>query len=370
MTRYAILQAGAPTPVINASLAGFLHELRDVAEVVGVRGGAEGLVRGRLFPVPRYDLAELAAQPGAALGAGRFAPSREELARAAETLRDNGIDGIACNGGNGTMGLAAAFRDVAESAGVPLRVVGIPKTVDNDLLGTDRSPGFLTCGRFVAQAVHALGADLRAMAPLERVRVVEVLGRNVGWLGLAAAVHRRTEDDAPHLVYTPEAPLVFTEFAAAVDKVVSRNGHALVVVAEGGTPEISGDEFVVPRPGRLLRNGVARVIADRLAEETGLPVRAEVLGMVQRAASWMAPPRDRADAWAAGAAAAALLHEGASGVMAGLDPLSGPGAASTCSPVPLDDVAERTRAVPFPLAPGCPDPPAEFRAWWDGLLAE
>ncbi|GAB3577723.1 6-phosphofructokinase [Amycolatopsis endophytica] len=369
MTRYAILQAGAPSPVINASLAGFLHHLDGLAEVVGVHGGAGGLVAGRLAPVPVEDLAALAARPGAALGAGRYLPGPDELAAAAERLRDNGIEGIALNGGNGTMGLAAALEAAAARTGVPLRVAGIPKTIDNDLLGTDRSPGFLTAGTFVAHAVQALGADLRAMAPLEKVRVVEVLGRNVGWLGLAASLFRGNPQDAPHLVYTPEAPLVFGEFAAAVDAVVRREGHALVVVAEGAAPEISGDEFTVARPDRLLRNGVSRIIADRLAAETGLPVRAEVLGMVQRAASWMAPGRDRADAWAVGAAAAGLLHEGASGVMAGLDPVDSPGAASTCSPVPLAGVAELTRSVPYDLAPGCPDAPADFRAWWERLTA-
>lgn len=373
MTRYAIVQAGAPSPVINASLAGFLRQSAEDGDkqVLGVHGGANGLVDGRfsVLHTDRVDLPRLAAEPGAWLGAGRRSPEPGDLELAVERLVEHGVRGIAVTGGNGSMALAAALLDAANRMSASLQVIGIPKTVDNDLLGTDRSPGFLTAGTFAAQAVRSLGADLRAMAPLEQVRLVEVLGRGVGWLALAAATVRRADDEAPHLVYTPEAPLTVDGFLSDVDKVVARLGHALVVVAEGAAPELSGAEFDVAHPGRLLRNGVVRELADTVTGRLGLSARPEVLGMVQRAATWMAPARDRTDAWLVGAEAARLLRQGATGQMPSLDPLADQNAESTCSTVPLSTVAGRSRAVPYQLDPGCPDVPPEFRAWWDRLTA-
>lgn len=370
-TRYAIVQAGAPSPVINASVAGFLQQAAEQgeAEVVGVHGGANGLVEKDFSTLrtDRPDLRALAAEPGAVLGAGRRPPDADELERGVEHLTGAGVRGIAVTGGNGSMALAAGLADAAARLDLRLQVVGVPKTVDNDLLGTDRSPGFLTAGTYAMRAVHALGADLRAMAPLEQVRLVEVLGRGVGWLALAAALARSGEHDAPHLVYTPEAPLKLDGFLPEVDRALTRHGHVLVVVAEGAVPELTGAEFDVAHPGRLLRNGAVRELADRTGDELGLRTRPEVLGMVQRAASWMAPERDRTDAWQVGAHAARLLHQGASGLMVSLDALDDERSPSACSTVPLDEVAGRTRSVPHPPAPGCPDVPADFRSWWNRL---
>ncbi|MDI2030201.1 6-phosphofructokinase [Saccharopolyspora sp. TS4A08] len=370
-TRYAIVQAGAPSPVINASVAGFLRQAAEQgeAEVVGVQGGANGLVDKDFSTLrtDRPDLLTLAAEPGAVLGAGRRPPDADELQRSVEHLTGAGVRGIAVTGGNGSMALAAGLAEAAARMELRLQVVGVPKTVDNDLLGTDRSPGFLTAGTYAMRAVHALGADLRAMAPLEQVRLVEVLGRGVGWLALAAALARNGEHDAPHLVYAPEAPLTLAGFLPAVDRALTRHGHVLVVVAEGAAPELTGTEFDASHHGRLLRNGAVRDLADRTSDALGLRTRPEVLGMVQRAASWMAPERDRTDAWQVGAHAARLLHQGASGLMVSLDPLEDDRSPSACSAVPLDEVAGRTRSVPYPLIPGCPDIPADFRSWWNRL---
>ncbi len=372
MSRMALVQAGAPSPVLNASLGGFLAQaaVEGEAEVIGVRHGANGLAAGDLQVLRshRQDLHELVRAPGAVLGAGRRTPIAEDLDVSVRHLHRAGVEGIAVAGGNGSMALAGALLAAAARQGTDLRVVGIPKTVDNDLLGTDRSPGYLTAGTYALEAVRSLGADLRAMAPLEQVRLVEVLGRGVGWVALAVALGRDSGGDGPDLLYTPEAPLTVSEYLVAVEDVVRRQGHALVVVAEGGVPQLSGDEFAVGRGGRLLRNGVVHEIADR-TRAAGFHTRAEVLGMVQRSASWMSPPRDREDAWQVGVHAAHLLRSGVSGVMVSLDPLAAPEAASTCSTVDLAAVADGTRPAPLPPSPGTPTVPDDFRRWWRDLVA-
>src|SRR5690348_5852161 len=146
-------------------------------------------------------------------------------------MRDHGVDALLLAGGNGSMHTLQMFRQTAAALYPALRVVGIPKTVDNDLLLTDHSPGFGSAARFYAQAVRDIGLDNRALpAP---VTFVEIIGRNAGWVTGATALARTGPDDAPHLIYLPERPPALDTICSAVSDACGRLGRAVVAVCEG-----------------------------------------------------------------------------------------------------------------------------------------
>ncbi len=360
--RVLVGQFGGPTAVLNASLYGVLSGLaRPGVVALGVRGGGQGLMAGDLTPLSGEPPVWLRTTPGAALGSGRHRPDAgddERLARVAAR-----VDGAVLIGGNGTMALA---RRLAESANGRLPVVGVPKTIDNDLFGTDHAPGYPSAARFVTTTVRDLATDLRAMAGFEDVRLIEVMGRNAGWLTAAAVLARRHAHDLPQIVLLPELPLDPDALCEAVAEHHRRDGSVLVVVGEGvrdaaGTPlglqptDAAGQTQVL--------GGAAAALAHSLRTRLGLRVRAESLGFLPRCLSAAATAADRAEAEALGRAAAEAVLAGRGGFMVGWPDRSAGDAATVGATVPsetpLADIAGRDRPIP----PELMDLGGTFRAW-------
>lgn len=349
------MQAGGPTAVVNASLLGFV-EAASPSQVLGVMGGPSGLLHRGFRPLSAAGVGTAAEKslhidprsarrPGALLGAGRYPFSDSELDTAGESLREEGIDGIALIGGNGTMFLADQLHRRALASGSGLAVVGVPKTVDNDLLGTDHAPGFPSAARFLVEATRDLALDHLSMSSIEQVRIVETLGRASGWLAVATVLARRATGGAPHLVYVPERPFDEKEFLDRVQRTVCERGQAFVVVAEGvAGPRGPGlfDRVVYDKP---MTGGVAQSLAESVRTNFGYGVRAEVLGLVQRCASWAVTRADRREARDLGAEAARLLRRQMSGVMVALPDRRSAESASMVT-APLELVAGKTRSVP------------------------
>lgn len=362
--RVAVLQAGGPTAVLNTSLHGFVQAAGDDADLLSVEGGPAGLVAGRLRPLDRFAVARGHRRAGALLGAGRLPMGDEQLHQAVHHLIAHDIRALALHGGNGTMTLALALADRAVDRGHELIVVGVPKTVDNDLVATDRAPGYASAARFVARAVRDLADDQRAMGGLEDVRLIETLGRNVGWVGMAAHLARR-DGDAPHLVLVPERPAPVDDVVQHIIDLRQAHGPVTIVIAEGALPELLGHAFQQPTYDRPLLGGVSRALADRLRDTAGYAVRADVLGMIQRSATAQVSPVDRHDAAAVGAAAAAAVAAEHTRVMVALDREGG------TTTVPLEKVAGASR--PVPTAWLGPDPtacPKAFMDWLAPLVAD
>src|SRR5579885_1449764 len=200
-----IVHSGGPTAVLNASLAGIVEEARKhpaITAIYGARHGNSGLRTGNFVDLTGQDLSALAFSPGSALGSSREPIAPEDYPRLFETLRQLDARYLFYTGGNGSMGTALSLDGFARQNGYALRTMGIPKTIDNDLAGTDHTPGYASCARFFAHAVRDVGEDNRALpAPVE---VIEVLGRNVGWIAAATALARNAPEDPPHLIYFPE----------------------------------------------------------------------------------------------------------------------------------------------------------------------
>jgi ATP-dependent phosphofructokinase / diphosphate-dependent phosphofructokinase len=375
--RVAIGQTGAPTTVVDETVRGLVEGL-SAHDVLAVRGGPDGLVDGLLQPVGVRDLPAKGPRGGSWLGAGRRAMTPDDVRRAVEVLARQGIDALALIGGNGTMALLDAIATCAAELGTGLRVVGVPKTIDNDLLHTDHAPGFASAARYLSSVVPDIARDQHAMHRVEPVRVVETLGRAVGWLALAATWHRDDPEHAPDAVLLPEVPLDFDVLVKRVDAALTRKRRAFLVVSEGVALDEPEPLFEAVNHTTLLHGGIARDIAARLSSALGVPARGEVLGMVQRSASGFASAVDVREAAAVGRSAAGLLIDrpddavdiggGTDAVMVATVREPADAYAVHFATVPLVEVAGRTRKVPERWRTDDPAALGDFYDWLAPLI--
>jgi 6-phosphofructokinase 1 len=367
VVRVALGQTGAPTTVVDATVRGVLDGAA-AAEVLAVRGGPDGLVHGRLEPVAPGDGPKPGARGGSWLGAGRRSVTQPDLNEIVAQLERHRVDVLMLIGGNGTMALLEAVGRAASSQGSALRVVGVPKTIDNDLQVVDHTPGFPSAARFLASVVPDLARDHAAMCGVEPVRVVETLGRSAGWLALAATWHRDDRAHAPHLVLLPEARFVEDRFLGAVDTALREHGRAFVVVSEGVDTGEAREPFDAHNHTRLLHGGVARRLAALVGDRLGLPARGEVLGMVQRSASAWASNLDLREAEQLGHHAARLALDGASGIMVGSVRDPAPEGPTRVAVIDLAAVAGRGRPVPDRWVTHDPRELDSFQDWLAPLI--
>lgn len=345
MSKGAVLvHGGGPTAVLNASLAGLALELRRLGgwRLWGARFGTAGLIEERFVDLdaqPAALLEEVGRAPGSALGSSRLPLEDEHYGRAIDVLARRDIGTVFLNGGNGTMRTA---RRLAEAAVGRLTVIGIPKTIDNDIPATDHTPGYGSVARFFAHAVRDAGEDNRSLP--SPVMVIETLGRDTGWVTAAAALARRREDDAPHLLYLPEQRVPLAEICGDVERTVARFGRCVVAVCEGQRDEKGepfGADVQVDRDGKQrLAANLGHRLALLIQDATRLRTRSEKPGLTGRSNGVLVSERDRADAWACGVEAARAAERGEPAVMVRLDHS---GLAST---VPLGQVTPGLRQFP------------------------
>ena len=229
-------------------------------------------------------------------------------------FRKYGIKYVLLNGGNGTMDTCGK---IDEACGGEIKVVGIPKTIDNDIAVTDHTPGYGSAARFLAGTVHEVGEDVRSL-PIH-VCVVEAMGRNAGWLTAASVLARKEKGDAPHLIYLPERPFNEEEFLEDVKALYDRQGQ-IVVVASEGLRDADGNPVVEPifRTERAVYYGdVSSYLAGLVVRRLGIKARGEKPGICGRASVPWKSEVDRKEAILAGKEALRAAMEGCSGVMIG-----------------------------------------------------
>lgn len=345
-----IIHGGGPTAVMNASLFGAVDEARRsprVGRVLGARFGVAGLAGGDfvdLGSVPEGDLALLPSSPSSAIGTGRDAidgAGYEELARA---LDRNGIRWVLMNGGNGTMDACGRLCAAVGRSGVDARVIGIPKTMDNDLALTDHAPGYGSAARFAAQAVSEIRCDVRGL-PIH-ISVVELMGRSSGWVAAASAL-AADAGFGPDLIYLPERAFDEGSFLDDVQRLIDASGSGVVVASEG-LRDVAGRPVVDPvmTVGRATYFGdVSAHLARLITRELGYKARAEKPGLVGRASIAYQSGVDRDEAILAGRAAVRAALAGESGKMVGFERTAGAyGIRLTL--LPLEQVMLEERHVP------------------------
>ncbi len=350
-----IVQGGGPTAVFNASLASAIAEAAGhpgIEKVFGARYGMQGLVKGDIVELGQLaagELEQLRTSPGAALGSSRYKPSPDDYGRMVENLRRLDARFILFMGGNGTMRGASLVSAHCHEAGFAVQVVGVPKTVDNDIAGTDRCPGFASAARYMAQTTCDLGMDIRSLP--QPVTILEVIGRSIGWLAAATALARTRENDAPHLILLPERPFQAEKFLADLDTIVTRFGWAIVVATEGIRNADGSLVYELKDPTQLdplarpMTGGVGQFMANLVGEQLKIRCRTEKPGLIARAARAQVSAQDRSDAELVGRAGVRALGRGETEKMVALLPLGSPGSIGH-ELVPFNQVANQER--PFP----------------------
>jgi len=370
-------QSGGPTPVINSSLAGLLTGARgQFPRVLGLRHGIEGALEDRtvdLSDTSDADLAALRRTPAAALGSCRHKLTPDEYERVLQTFEHHNVRWFCYTGGNDSMDTCARLAQLAKDRGYLLCVYGVPKTIDNDLVGTDHCPGYGSAARYWAICAQEATRDLDAMQTYDRVLILECAGRNAGWLTAATAILRKDERDAPHVLLLPEVPFEKGDFLRRVEASLSQAGYCVVATAE--TIRDTAGKFVaqsvggVDRFGHPIVTAVGETLAQLIGRELGVKARANKPGTLQRTSMAYASQVDADEAFSAGHEASGRLAAGDSGKMVTLIRReSGPYSCDLGS-VPLAEVANSERRLPPSfLGDGGADVTESFRAYAAPLI--
>lgn len=321
MANVLVVHGGGPTAVLNASLYGVIREAGEhggIGHVYGAIGGSEAILRERFLDLavyPEEKLKLLLTTPGTAIGSSRYALKQEDYEAMTGIFRKHDIRYVLLSGGNGTMDTCGKIHRACGKAGI--HVVGIPKTVDNDIAVTDHTPGFGSAARYLAETVAEIGMDVKSL-PIH-VCVVEAMGRNAGWLAASSALARRKPGDAPHLIYLPERPFCEEEFLEDVRRLHEEKGGVVAVVSEGLRRE-DGEPVVPPiyQTGRSVYYGdVSAYLAELVIRRLGIKARSEKPGLCGRASVALQSPVDRDEAVLAGREALRAAMRGEGGTMVG-----------------------------------------------------
>ncbi|MEV4033775.1 6-phosphofructokinase [Streptomyces umbrinus] len=340
--------AGAPTVVVEASLRACRDVLAQCCDVQGVTGGPRGLMEGAFTPLGGARLSSVPVA-GCQLGSGRHAMTPLGIASIVDQLEASRIDALVLAGGNGTMALLEAVDAESRSRNLGLRTIGIPKTIDNDLLGVDFSPGFGSAARYLALTIPSIARDQLAMSSMEPIRVVETMGRGTGWLAAAGAagfILEKSELVADLCLIPESSNMPIPEIFDAVEEALSARSRAFIICSEGFPFPSSRDDYRAINHSTLLLGGVARRLARALQAEFGRSARGEVLGTQQRSSHTFASAADCECARLTGEWAGRYVLEGRSGVMAGTRRVGSDPLALAIDPIPLADVASLTKPLP------------------------
>ncbi|WP_144743741.1 diphosphate--fructose-6-phosphate 1-phosphotransferase [Enorma burkinafasonensis] len=372
-----VIHGGGPTAVINASLYGAVRTALGapgVGAVLGARGGVAGLAAGDFVDfraVPESDLALLPSTPSSAIGTGRDAVDEEGYRRLAEAIARHGIRWVLMTGGNGSMDTCGKIYHACCEAGVDVGVMGIPKTMDNDIAVTDHAPGFGSAARFVAQTTSEVCCDVKGL-PIHIV-VLEVMGRSAGWVAASSALAADAGIAGPDLIYMPERAFNEDEFLADVQALIDEKRSGVVVASEGlhyadGTPIVEP----VMTVGRATYFGdVSAHLANLIIKKLGYKARSEKPGLVGRASIAYQSSVDRDEAIRAGSEAVRAALEGDSGKMIGFEREGGADYAVRCVRIPIEQVMLDEQHLPDEFINERGNGVTEaFRTWCRPLIGE
>ena len=351
-------QSGGPTAVINSSICGAIEEARKHKEIVAMYGsihGILGVLHENMIDLNRESprtISLLRQTPSSSLGSSRYKLKEEDFDRILKVLAAHEIRYFFIAGGNDSMDTANRVFKMARERGYELSVMGLPKTVDNDLPITDHCPGYGSVARWLALSVRDAGLDTEAIYTSDTIKVVETMGRNAGWITAATALARQRPNDAPHIILLPEIPFSRDKFLSDVERVYRKLGYALITCCEGLRDE-NGDYLTASqrsldtdRFGHRQLGGVGETLCGIIAEGLKIKARADKPGTIQRVSALLASPVDVEEAYATGAQAVKHAVEGKSGWMVTLE--REPGAEYACKTgiVSLEEVANREKKVP------------------------
>ena len=358
-------QSGGPTAVINASVAGVIQQARNypfIQKVYGGLNGILGILNEQLIDLKLEmpdTIKALKHTPAAALGTCRYKidfkkkpeKAAREMDRLFQVFDAHNIRFFFYAGGNDSQDTSDKINLEAIRRGYDMRVIGVPKTIDNDLPHTDHCPGFGSVAKYNACTVMEIAADVGSMATDDgSCCIVEVMGRSAGWIAASSILAKREPKDAPHIVLLPEIRFREEAFLDKVKQVVAEVGYCIVVVGEGlknaDGSEYSADMKRLDAFGHPVLSGAAERLSELVVEKLGTKTRTVKLGYAQRAAAHYASATDASEAVACGEAAVRAAAEGKTGYMVKLIRTPGDEYCWTTGLQPLGDIANVEHMVP------------------------
>lgn len=329
MNRNMIIgQSGGPTAVINSSLAGAIEcafESDEINNVYGMINGISGLLEDNVIDLTEIfknkpsEINRLRLTPAMYLGSCRYKLSEdnEEYEKIFERLIKYDVGYYFYIGGNDSMDTVEKLSNYANKNGIDIKIVGIPKTVDNDLVGIDHSPGYGSAAKYIALAVREVAYDTSIYA-IKSVHIIETMGRDAGWIAAASALARDGKNAAPHLIYLPEIPFSVEKFVTDVKEKLEEYNSVIAVVSEGIKDEkgnyISARGDNVDKFGHMMLSGTGAFLKQVVESEIGCKVRALEPSVLQRSAGHTTSLTDVIEAFNLGIVAVKAALSGESGV--------------------------------------------------------
>lgn len=357
MKRNAVYgQSGGPTTVINASLAGVIAECaahpEEIETLYLMRNGIRGLLDEELKDIrdiPSEEIEHLKFTPGAIAGSLRYKMSdasedESDYLRILNTLKRYHIGYVFLNGGNDSMDTCRKLADYLKAHDYPCAVIGIPKTIDNDLVLTDHTPGYGSAAKFIANIVQSVAYDNESY-PKGRVNIIEIMGRDAGWLTASSSL-ASIRGHGPDLIYVPELPFDIDRFLKDVQQIYEKKGRCLIALSEGVRDrkgnlifhQKSQDVFSHTQLG-----GIGQYLCSVIGEKLRLPTRAIELSLLQRCLSSCSSKTDIDEAFETGSVAVRFALQGLTQKMVALRNENG---RIVFIPVPLSEVANKIRKMP------------------------
>ena len=371
-----IAHGGAPTAVINASLYGAIKEIKEngfKGKILAARFGSKGLYNEDFIDLTDVDnetLEKLKNTPGTAIGSSRFPLYDKEYEHIVDILIKHNIGYLLFTGGNGSMDTIGNIYKHAKARGVDLYCAGIPKTIDNDLGVTDHAPGFASAANYVVETVKDAAEDVKGL-PIH-VSVIEIMGRNAGWLTAASVLARDKAGDAPQLIYLPEIPFDEDKFLEDIKREWAK-GKGVIVCCSEGLKDKNGNSIVEPifKTDRATYFGdVSAHLATLIIKKLGIKARSEKPGLIARCSSSLASKVDVDEAILMGRVAAKAVLEKKNGVMAGLKRISSSPYKVEPILIPIEEVMLKESTFPLSYIVNGNDISPEYAKWLKPLLNE
>ncbi|MFO8027039.1 MAG: 6-phosphofructokinase [Opitutales bacterium] len=354
-----VAQSGGPTSVINASLSGVVAEALNhecIEEIYGGLNGVLGILNEQIIDLAaesQQNIRGLRHTPGAALGTCRYKlKSQADFDRVLQVFEAHNIRYFFYAGGNDSQDTADRISKLAQERGYELRVIGIPKTIDNDLVTTDHTPGYGSVIKYIASTVKEIAADNAAMGQHDLVQIIEVMGRSAGWIAAGAALAKRRDEPnaAPHLIYLPEVAFSPEKFIADIQHVLQKEKYCVVVVGEGLVDAdgnfVSTDSAGADAFGHSQLGGAGEYLRSLVEESLQIKARSVKLGMAQRAAVHCSSQADNDEAYLAGQAAVQAAVNGETDKMVTLLRSEGDGYVCETGLAPLSEIANGVKKLP------------------------
>lgn len=327
MMNIAVAQSGGPTCAINASLVGVFKESLKEPEIDAIFGsinGIEGLINDHLVDLKTMiltndDMELLRQTPSTVLGSCRYKlpdskEDEEVYKKIVKTLKQRQIGAFFYIGGNDSMDTVNKLSEYLREHSIDIKVIGIPKTIDNDLCVTDHTPGFGSAAKYVAATMHEIIRD-SSVYSIPSVTIVEVMGRHAGWLTASSAVLHALGETAPHLVYVPEAEFSLERFMRDVRQEMAKHKAVIVAVSEGMEVPDGVQSGVVDNFGHKYLSGIGKYLEEAVRGEIGCKVRSIELNVMQRCSSHLCSRTDIDESEAIGAAGVRCALGGKTGKM-------------------------------------------------------